>query len=68
MMDKNMILENSQDSENEYAPCIYQGECVEIDRRKYPMLSVIPIKSKRKNIVPDTASDKIKYLISGDKH
>ena len=66
-MDKNMIIENTQDTETEYCPCIYQGECVEIDGRRYPVLSVIPIKSKRKNIVPDTASDKIKYLISGGK-
>ncbi|MBQ3020286.1 MAG: hypothetical protein IJD77_06865 [Clostridia bacterium] len=67
-MDKNIILENTQDSENEYSPCIYQGECVEINGRRYPVLSVIPIKSNRKDIVPDTASDKIKYLISGGKH
>ena len=66
-MNNNMILENAQDAENEYRPCIYQGECIEIDGRKYPVLSVIPITSKRKNIVPDTASDKIKYLISGGK-
>ena len=66
-MDKNIIIENTQDNENEYRPFIYQGECIEIDGRRYPVLSVIPIKSKRKNIVPDTASDIIKYLISGDK-
>lgn len=66
-MEQNIILENTQDTETEYRPCIYQGECIEIDGRKYPVLSVIPITSKRKNIVPDTASDKIKYLISGGK-
>ena len=66
-MNNNMILENTQDTETEYHPCIYQGECIEIDGRKYPVLSVIPIRSKRNNVVPDTASDKIKYLISGGK-
>ena len=66
-MNNNMILENTQDTETEYRPCIYQGECIEIDGRKYPVLSVIPIRSKRNNVVPDTASDKIKYLISGGK-
>ncbi len=66
-MNKNVILQNTQDTETEYRPCIYQGECIEIDGRRYPVVSVIPITSKRKNIVPDTASDKIKYLISGGK-
>ena len=66
-MNNNVILENMQDTETEYRPCIYQGECIKIDGRKYPVLSVIPIRNKRKNIVPDTASDKIKYLISGGK-
>ena len=66
-MNKNVILENTQDTETEYRPCIYQGECIEIDGRRYPVVSVIPITSKRKSIVPDTASDKIKYLISGGK-
>ena len=66
-MDKNTILEMKQTSEIEYEPCIYHGECIEIDGRKYPVVSVITIKSKRKNIVPDTASDNIKYLISGGK-
>ena len=66
-MEQNIILENTQDTENEYRTCIYQGECIEIDGRKYPVVSVIPIRNKHKNIVPDTASDKIKYLISGGK-
>lgn len=52
---------------NGYRPCIYQGECIEIDGRKYLVLSVIPIRNKRKNIAPDTANDKIKYLISRGK-
>ncbi len=66
-MNKNMILENTQDTETEYRPCIYQGESIEIDGRRYPVVSVIPIRNKHKNTAPDTASDKIKYLISGGK-
>ena len=66
-MNNNMLLENTQNTETEYSPCICEGECIEIDGRRYPVLCIFPIKDKRKNIVPDTASDKFKYLISGGK-
>ncbi len=44
---------------------MYHMEVLVIDGKTYPVISVIPIAGRGR--APETARDKIRYLISGEK-
>ena len=61
MNQQNMINTNT----NQEQRYLYHMEALVIDGKNYPVISVIPITGR--GHTPETAADKIRYLISGKK-
>lgn len=66
-MNKNNSLQKIESENNITQPtrCMYHSEAVVVDGRIYPVLSVIPVRDE--NGIPETAEDKIIYLVKGEK-